>query len=342
MVRDDSFPPINTSNTIAPTTNVITNLYLYTMNLLSNNTVNILTNPIGASNVYVGNVSIGQTTIYGTSVLSAFGGKSASVNGSTVNIGLLGSALVNVLTSLGNGFNGICNIGTGAIGSSNVNIGTTANSTITMNTQKLTIGGNGTQTISISGAPTSGTLNIHTASTGASNVNIGTAAFGRVNLYGNCFIGGVPLGPTTFFLRYGITSAFTTVATTQYKFFDTSIGVVQQNALLGGLTLASVLNTGTITIPYTGIYSFNMLINLTASTTSGLLLFSVSGTYGTNIVINCVNQNNSAIWTLSNHFTGYFAAGDVIVASFNTGSAVLLNTNPGYCVASIALLQRLL
>ena len=84
-----------------------------------------------------------------------------------------------------------------------------------------------------------------------------------------------------------------------------------------------------------------MLINLTASTTSGLLLFSVSGTYGTNIVISCVNQNNSAIWTSSNHFTGYFAAGDVIVASFNTGSAVLLNTNPGYVVASIALLQRL-
>jgi hypothetical protein len=54
-----------------------------------------------------------------------------------------------------------------------------------------------------------------------------------------------------------------------------------------------------------------------------------------------VNQNNSAIWTLSNHFTGYFAAGDVIFANFNTGSAVLLNTNPGYCVASIALLQRL-
>jgi hypothetical protein len=338
---DDTYPPVSTSTISTSTSNALTSVYNFANTMLSNNTVNILTNPTGASNIFLGNVTTGTTTIYGTSVLSAFGGKSASINGSTVNVGLLGSSLVNVLTNLGTGFNGICNIGTGAIGSSNVNIGTTANSSVTINTQKLTVGGNGTQTISISGAPTSGTLNIHTASTGASNVNIGTASFGRVNLFGNCFVNNVPIQPTTFFLRYGITSAFTTVATTQYKFFDTSIGAVQQNGLLGGLTLASVLNTGTITIPYVGMYGVNMLINFTATSTSTVQLFSVSGTYGTNVVISLTNNNGASTWNSSNNFIGYFAAGDVIVASFNTGSAVLLNTNPGYVVASIALLQRL-
>ena len=161
------------------------------------------------------------------------------------------------------------------------------------------------------------------------SVNVATQLYNQIN--------GIISTPL-FFLRYMLTSALTTTAVTNYKIFQ--IGTSQQS-YINGLTLSTIVNStnGRLTIPYNGIYNITETVNTSASTSIHLDLFSVSGTYGAGNVITQITTVSTDVYAHIS-YTGYFAAGDVVIIEFYTSTAVAVQINSGLSTATISLLQR--